>query len=57
MSLILGQEPAIINADGGVTSPRCCHEPMKDDGGCAEGCCDDYKCEVCGKRIRIEWPA
>jgi tRNA(Ile2) C34 agmatinyltransferase TiaS len=36
--------------------PVCCGEQMQDDGGCAQGCCDDFKCLKCGKRIRIEWP-
>lgn len=25
-------------------------------GGCRDGCCDDYRCKVCGKTWRIEWP-
>ena len=24
-------------------------------GGCAEGCCDDYECPVCGQKWRIEY--
>jgi hypothetical protein len=24
-------------------------------GGCSEGCCDYYKCKVCGKSITIEY--
>lgn len=31
-----------------------CHPESDDDGGCSEGCCDDYRCRVCGKRYRIE---
>jgi len=41
--------------NGVVTSPVCCDSPMEDDGGCSEGCCDDFKCKVCGKRIRLEY--
>jgi hypothetical protein len=43
------------NGDGTVRSPKCCGQTMADDGGCAAGCCDDFKCEVCGKTIRVEW--
>lgn len=46
----------LTNADGTVSSPMCCGQPMKDDGGCGQGCCDDYRCEICGETIRIEWP-
>jgi len=51
-----GYEPASVNADGSVSGPRCCGSSMADDGGCSEGCCDDYRCETCGKTVRIEWP-
>jgi len=47
---------ALTQPDGTVKGPTCCGQPMQDDGGCSEGCCDDYKCGICGKRIRIEWP-
>lgn len=47
---------SLTNADGAVSSPMCCSQPMKDDGGCGQGCCDDYRCAVCGETIRIEWP-
>lgn len=47
---------AQINEDGTVSGPKCCGKPMADDGGCSEGCCDDYKCKVCGYTVRIEWP-
>lgn len=46
----------LMNADGSVSAPKCCGVSMRDDGGCSDGCCDDYKCGVCGKRIRIAWP-
>lgn len=39
-----------------IIGPQCCGEPMADDGGCSAGCCDDYKCQKCGHRVRIEWP-
>lgn len=42
--------------DGSVRAPICCGKRMKADGGCSEGCCDDFKCEACGKRTRVEWP-
>jgi hypothetical protein len=28
--------------------PHNCREHAKDIGTCAEGCCDKYKCEICG---------
>lgn len=43
------------NGDGTVRSPTCCGQIMTDDGGCSDGCCDDYKCAVCGKTLRVEW--
>lgn len=43
------------NGDGTVRSPTCCGQEMEDDGGCSSGCCDDYKCGLCGKTIRVEW--
>lgn len=49
--------PAAVNADGSVSGPRCCGQKMVDVGGCSEGCCDDFKCSVCGYKVRIEWPA
>lgn len=49
-------EPAQVHADGSFSRPRCCGQPMTDDGGCSEGCCDDYKCEQCGHTVRVEWP-
>lgn len=51
-----GYKPAYINEEGICMSPICCSQEMKDDGGCSEGCCDDYKCETCGYEVRIEWP-
>jgi len=41
--------------DGSVRAPVCCGQSMKKDGGCAEGCCDDYRCEICNKKVRVEW--
>lgn len=49
--------PAQVNTDGSVKGPQCCGLAMEDNGGCSEGCCDDYKCSVCGHKVRIEWPA
>ena len=46
--------PAKVNDDGSVSGPQCCGQEMADDGGCSQGCCDDYKCEVCGHTVRIE---
>jgi hypothetical protein len=46
---------ALTNADGSVRAPVCCGVDMQDDGGCAEGCCDDFKCAICGKTLRVEW--
>lgn len=28
-----------------------------DDGGCYEGCCDDYRCPNCGTKWRTEHSA
>ncbi len=33
----------------------CSHKNAEIVGGCAEGCCDDYKCPDCGKRWRVEY--
>jgi hypothetical protein len=41
---------------GSVSGPVCCGERMDDDGGCREGCCDDYRCARCGQSFRVEWP-
>lgn len=49
-------EPAQVLEDGSVRGPKCCGQRMDDDGGCSEGCCDDYKCAKCGHTVRIEWP-
>lgn len=49
-------ERAQINGDGTCIGPKCCGEKMADDGDCGQGCCDDYKCNVCGYRTRVEWP-
>lgn len=46
----------LINEDGSVGRPSCCGVEMQDDGGCSEGCCDDFKCSICGKNLRVEWP-
>lgn len=37
-------------------APVCCEQPMEDNGECSDGCCDDYKCKVCDKTIRVECP-
>lgn len=50
-----GYEPARVLEGGKVIGPRCCGEPMADDGGCADGCCDDYRCAACGHSVRVEW--
>src|ERR1043165_3546559 len=41
---------------GVVTAPWCCGRRMVDDGDCNCGCCDDYRCTKCGRRVRIEGP-
>ena len=46
---------SLDNGDGTVSTPICCGHKMLDDGGCSDGCCDDYRCEHCGKKIRVEW--
>lgn len=45
----------LSDADGNVRAPHCCGKPMADDGGCSEGCCDDYKCSDCGKQLRVSY--
>jgi hypothetical protein len=52
-----GYVPAQILDGGAVKGPECCGTKMADNGECAEGCCDDFKCETCGHMVRIEWPA
>lgn len=47
---------ARILKNGRVVGPRCCGQRMADDGDCGQGCCDDYRCEACGFKTRIEWP-
>ena len=42
--------------DGKVLSPTCCGAKMLDDGDCGQGCCDDYRCPTCGRKVRVEWP-
>lgn len=49
-------KPAQIHSDGSVSGPQCCGVRMASDGGCSEGCCDDYRCTTCGHTVRIEWP-
>lgn len=51
-----GYVPASETSEGVCLPPQCCGGYMADDGGCSEGCCDDYKCLTCGYRVRIEWP-
>ena len=47
---------AQIGEGGHVTGPTCCGQKMKDDGGCSDGCCDDYVCTTCGRQVRVAWP-
>jgi len=28
---------------------------LEDIGGCSEGCCDYYRCKICGERITVEY--
>ena len=51
-----GYQPAKTLPNGYVQGPRCCGRPMNADGGCAAGCCDDYRCASCGHTVRVEWP-
>ena len=48
--------PDVYSANGTFRGPMCCGVRMKDDGGCSEGCCDDWLCQVCGKEVRTEAP-
>lgn len=47
---------AQISENGSVTRPQCHGQPMADAGDCGQGCCDDYRCGVCGYKVRVEWP-
>lgn len=38
--------------NGVVTLPPTIEEVKE----CRDGCCTDYKCKVCGRQFRIEWP-
>lgn len=48
----------IYGSNGVMYAPKCkkCGEEMKGDGGCSEGCCDDWLCPKCGYRFRSEAP-
>lgn len=48
--------PDVYGSDGIVRAPMCCGQEMADDGECSEGCCDDWKCLKCGRRLRTEAP-
>lgn len=51
-----------MNDDDYLEDPDYCgnggkwHPDSTKVGGCDEGCCDDYKCNDCGKEFRVEWP-
>ena len=51
-----GYKSAQVLEGGIVKGPQCCGKDMMGDGGCSKGCCDDYKCSICGYQVRIEWP-
>lgn len=51
-----GYVPASISEAGTVIAPQCCKQKMKYVGDCDMGCCDDYRCEKCSYKVRIEWP-
>jgi hypothetical protein len=44
---------ATVIATGGRL--MCCDQPMKDVGECSQGCCDYYRCEVCGHHQTCEY--
>jgi hypothetical protein len=46
----------LISPGGVVTAPECCGLPMIYEGDCGIGCCSDYKCRACRRRVRVEWP-
>ena len=48
--------PDVYDDNGNMHSPMCCGKKMDSDGGCSDGCCDDWKCKVCGRRLRTEAP-
>ena len=39
--------------NGHISAPWCCAQRMIDDGNCAWGHNDDYRCKKCGRRVRI----
>jgi transposase-like protein len=55
MAMYRYQDSNVYAADEAVC-PKCGSRELKDNGGCAEGCCDDYVCKSCGYAFRIEWP-
>jgi hypothetical protein len=50
-----GFERGEVGPHGMSVMPKCCGLPVVDDGGCSEGCCDDFVCTVCGYSFRFEW--
>lgn len=52
-------EETYIPADESQLFPKKCPKcqgKLVDNGGCGDGCCDDYKCTVCKYTFRVEMP-
>lgn len=55
--LITRQDRYVCTADAPWTHDKGTpvqHPDAKDDGECADSCCDFYKCPHCGLRFRVE---
>lgn len=43
------------NTNSQTPTLTCCGEPMTYTGSCSEGCCDYYRCKICGNKETIEY--
>ena len=48
--------PHKVLVDWSNVSPYTLPDNIVRDGGCSEGCCDDFKCTLCDYTFRIECP-
>jgi len=42
-----------VELNGGVVTVP---DSIEHVGDCGQGCCDDYRCKLCGHVFRVEWP-